>query len=218
MRKEKLSLVVFDFDGTLANAPWKGLFRAYQKIIEKVCKKDPQTFFKNVSEFKRWLSHDWSYNHQRIGLLPEMEEEAKEIFCEIYDPYVYVYPTVPEILRKLGVKYQLAILTNRSRRSAVKLLGNLAREFAVIVGEEDLQKGLKPDPEGLWMILEQTGINPENALMIGDVRNDVLTGKNAGTKTGFVTWGVGKLKEARPLKPDFVFRKIGELWPRLARE
>ncbi|MBI4812044.1 HAD family hydrolase [Candidatus Falkowbacteria bacterium] len=218
MLKEKLSLVVFDFDGTLANAPWKGLLQAYQEIIKKVCRKDPQTFFKNVSEFKRWHSHDWPYNHQRIGLLAETEEEAKKIFYAIYDSYVYVYPSIVEIIQSLRTQYRLAILTNRSRRSTVKILDDLAREFAVIVGEEDMQKRLKPDPEGLWMILEQTGINPENALMVGDVKNDILAGQNAGVKTGFVTWGFGNLKAVKPLKPNFIFREHDELWFKLICE
>ncbi|PIQ73926.1 MAG: hypothetical protein CO002_03095 [Candidatus Portnoybacteria bacterium CG_4_8_14_3_um_filter_44_10] len=209
--KEKLSLIVFDFDGTLVTTPWKGLCRAYQEIIEKVCKKDPRTFFKNTGEFKRWYSHDLVYNHQRIGLLPEMEEEGKGIFYEIYDPFVDIYPVIPEVLNRLGENYQLAILTNRSRQSTVKLLGELAQKFAVIVGEEDVRGRLKPDPDGLWMILEQTGINPENALMVGDVKNDILTGQNVGAKTGFVTWGFGSLKDAKLLKPNFIFRKPEEL-------
>lgn len=211
MLKEKSSLIVFDFDGTLANSTWGGLCRAYQAMIEKVCKKDPRIFFKNVEEFKRWHSHDWAYNHDRIGLLPEMEKEAKEIFYEIYDKYVWIYPWVADLTRKLEDRYRFAILTNRSGRSAEKLLDGLAEKFIVIIGEEDMDGRLKPDPEGLWMILEQLRVSPENAIMIGDVKNDILAGQNAGAKTGFVRWGFGKLRDVRSLKPNFIFRKPEEL-------
>lgn len=211
MPKEKISLVVFDFDGTLTNASWQGLFRAYWKIIEKVCKKDPRTFFKNINEFKHWHSPNWSYNHQRIGLLPEMEEEAKKIFYEIYDAHAWIYPWVTKIITELKDSGQLAILTNRSGRSAAKILGDLSQCFVKIIGEEDTRGKLKPDPEGLWMILEQLRVEPQNALMVGDVKNDILAGQNAGTQTGFVTWGFGRVKEVESLNPTFIFRNHKEL-------
>jgi HAD superfamily hydrolase (TIGR01549 family) len=210
-------LVVFDFDGTLASSTWAGLCRAYQKVIEKVCKKDPRIFFRNTREFRLWHSHDWEYNHQRTGLLPEREEEAKKIFYEVYDKKcVQIFPWVADLISRLGNQYRFAILTNRFGRKVAQLLGDLARKFAVIIGEEDMGRRLKPDPEGLWMILEKLRVDPENAIMIGDVKNDILTGQNANAKTGFVVWGFGELKDVKPLKPTFIFRKPEELYLKLA--
>jgi phosphoglycolate phosphatase len=47
----------------------------------------------------------------------------------------------------------------------------------------------KPDPEGARKLLEETGVRPEQAVIIGDSHVDIRTGRNAGLWTVGVTYG-----------------------------
>ena len=54
----------------------------------------------------------------------------------------------------------------------------------------DHVKKVKPDPEPIYLALEQLDSKPEEAMMVGDNFHDVLAGKNAGTKTVGVAWTI----------------------------
>ena len=58
----------------------------------------------------------------------------------------------------------------------------------------------KPDPMGLRTLMEEAGARPEETLMIGDSKVDVLTAQNAGTWTLGCQFGFGpqNLTEAPP--------------------
>lgn len=43
----------------------------------------------------------------------------------------------------------------------------------------------KPDPMGIRALMEETGVRPEETLMVGDSKVDVLTARNAGA------WSLG---------------------------
>jgi len=47
----------------------------------------------------------------------------------------------------------------------------------------------KPDPEGARKLLEENGVTPEHAAIVGDSHVDVRTGRNAGLWTVGVTYG-----------------------------
>lgn len=47
----------------------------------------------------------------------------------------------------------------------------------------------KPDPAGVWQILEELEVARENCFYIGDSDVDLLTGTNADVATLLVTWG-----------------------------
>jgi phosphoglycolate phosphatase len=47
----------------------------------------------------------------------------------------------------------------------------------------------KPHPLGINTILSESGVRPEEAIMIGDSSVDMLTGQAAGTWTCGVTYG-----------------------------
>ena len=68
----------------------------------------------------------------------------------------------------------------------------------------------KPDPLGLATILSETGVRPEEAIMIGDSHVDVQTGRNAGTWTCGVTYGFSP-DSLREVPPDVLFDSPQEL-------
>ncbi len=106
-----------------------------------------------------------------------------------------VYPGIPEALATIrnsanGTPRQLAVLSNKPvnpSRAIVDALG-LGQYFSQVYGGNSFLTK-KPDPEGARKLLEESGVKPEQAVIVGDSHVDVLTGHNAGLWTVGVTYG-----------------------------
>jgi phosphoglycolate phosphatase len=127
-----------------------------------------------------------------------------------------VYEGIPEVLAGLaypsnGVHRAMAVLSNKPvnpSRDIVQALG-LGDYFVRIYGGNSFPTK-KPDPLGAETILHETGVAPEEALMIGDSSIDVLTGRNAGLWTCGVTYGFAP-HTLEEVAPDVVVERPGEL-------
>jgi phosphoglycolate phosphatase len=106
-----------------------------------------------------------------------------------------VYGGVPEALAAIrasanGASLQLAVLTNKPvipSRAIVDALG-LGHYFSQVYGGNSFATK-KPDPEGARKLLEESGVRPDQAAIVGDSHVDVRTGQNAGLWTVGVTYG-----------------------------
>jgi phosphoglycolate phosphatase len=106
-----------------------------------------------------------------------------------------VYPGIPEALATIqksenGMPRKMAILTNKPvipSRAIVEALG-LGSLFSQIYGGNSFATK-KPDPEGARKLLEENGMRPEQAAIVGDSHVDVRTGRNAGLWTIGVNYG-----------------------------
>jgi phosphoglycolate phosphatase len=106
-----------------------------------------------------------------------------------------VYPGIAEALAAIqnsanGVPRKLAVLSNKPvvpSRAIVEALG-LGRFFSQIYGGNSFPTK-KPDPEGARKLLEEYGVQPHQAAIVGDSHVDVDTGRNAGMVTVGVTYG-----------------------------
>ena len=108
--------------------------------------------------------------------------------------HTHLYPGIPEALEKLqganGVRRVMSVLTNKPvnpSRAIVDALGIGLRFVSVYGGNSFGTK--KPDPLGISTILAETGVRPDEAVMIGDSAVDILTGRAAGAWTCGVTYG-----------------------------
>lgn len=115
---------------------------------------------------------------------------AYRYFIEHYRAHVldntYAYPCVTESLAVLSQRHTLAVLTNKPVRPALRICEGLgiAKFFKTIYGGDSFPLK-KPDPMGLNALIAETGVKPEETLMIGDSKVDVLTARNAGA------WSLG---------------------------
>src|SRR5579862_8320797 len=89
-----------------------------------------------------------------------------------------------------GMPRKMAILSNKPvgpSRAIVDALG-LGSFFAQVYGGNSFATK-KPDPEGARKLLEEYGVQPHKAAIVGDSHVDVDTGRNAGLVTIGVTYG-----------------------------
>jgi len=117
-----------------------------------------------------------------------------------------VYAGVTEALAAVqsarnGVPRKVAVLTNKPvvpSRAIVEELG-LGPFFTQIYGGNSFATK-KPDPEGALKLLEENGVRPEEAAIVGDSHVDIETGRNAGLWTVGVNYGFAPktLKETPP--------------------
>ena len=122
-----------------------------------------------------------------------------------------LYPNAREILEYLKHKRKL-ILTNRYKDFAEATLKGLGiiHYFEEIIGGDD-ESCLKPCAGILDRVVSTEKIDRTRALIVGDMDVDILTGKNAGVRTCWVTHGLGRIEQVKPLKPDYVIENLIEL-------
>lgn len=120
------------------------------------------------------------------------------------------YPGVREGLELLAER-PLAVLTNKPERFSQAILEGLglAHQFRYVYGGNSFERK-KPDPMGMKVLLRNFGVEPNEAMIVGDSEIDVQTARNAGTWACGVTYGLGshRLKE---FPPDLLVESLVEL-------
>ncbi len=145
------------------------------------------------------------------------EEEAKpalEFFLRYYEEHrmnhTRAYPGVAEALAALRA-YPMAVLTNKPMRISRRILEDLglAGFFRAIYGGNSFETK-KPDPLGAHTILREFGVEPRDAVVIGDSEIDVQTARNAGTWAASVTYGFG-VHDREAFPPDIYLDRLTDL-------
>jgi phosphoglycolate phosphatase len=149
-----------------------------------------------------------------------LQKRALEYFLGYYRQHkldhTTVYEGIPAVLSELaqpanGAHRLMAVLSNKPvnpSREIVQALG-LGDFFVRVYGGNSFATK-KPDPLGLQTILQETGVAPEHALMIGDSSIDILTGRNAGLWTCGVTYGFAP-HSLQQTPPDVLVQSPREL-------
>lgn len=122
-----------------------------------------------------------------------------------------LYPHAREILEHFKDKRKF-ILTNRYKDFAEATLKGLGiiGYFEDIIGGDD-EACLKPSACVLDNIELKVKVDRKRSLIVGDMAVDIMAGKNLGIRTCWITHGLGKAEEVRPLEPDFIIGDLIEL-------
>ena len=134
------------------------------------------------------------------------------------EDYTAVDGTV-NFVRDLSAKYDLAIVTTRSRSDTQRFLEAFDLEscFGAIVTRQDVRR-LKPHPESVRSAAEQLGHPPHQCIVVGDTTVDIQAGKRAGALTVGVLCGFGERPELKRLNPDLLLETTSQLGQPLLSE
>jgi len=206
-----VDLIFFDIDGTLVNAN-RDIVNAVN-YTRKQFTLEPKPLDEIVSYIGTGVS-DLVNNGiiEDSGLQPK---DVLAVFEKYYlrhaTDYARLYPNAKSVLRYFRDKKKV-ILTNRYKKFAVAALKrfDLMGYFIEIIGGDN-ENCMKPFACVVEKSLKKHKADRSRSIIIGDMAIDVETGKNAGIKTCFITYGLGKLKDVKKLKPDYIIDDLSEL-------
>lgn len=207
---------IFDLDGTLLNT-----VSALQRSMNLTLKEFglPEIGEREVKKYVGNGSLNYAIRSlRRFGKDdPALTEAVYRRYLEIFDqnstfgvcPYDGM-PEALEVLRERGIC--LAVLSNKPQKQVEDNIRACYREglFAAVRGEVP-GIPLKPDPAGLFRLLSDLELVPEECLYFGDTGTDMETGTAAGLHTIGVLWGFRDEEELAVLHPERILKNPREI-------
>ena len=214
-------LLIFDFDGTLIDSV-PDLGDATNTMLTTLGK---ETY--PISTIRNWVGNGSKVLVERalVGKIEVLEGEltveetdhAEQVFFDAYKNLsgskTVAYPDVDSGLRKLkAAGFTLALVTNKPIRFVPKILQSFGWQdlFSEVLGGDSLPVK-KPDPAPLLHVCEALNVTPDQAVMIGDSRNDILAGQNANMDTLGLSYGYNYGQDIRELNPTEAFDDFAAL-------
>ena len=183
---------IFDLDGTLLNT-----LGDLTDASNYICAQNGWPTFTEeqirhmVGNGNAKLVERFTPENQRT---PECLAGSMEQFMAYYDIHkmdrTAPYPGVAEAVAALrGAGIKTAVFSNKADALCPTLVRHYFGDvFDIVRGKRDGVPA-KPDPTGVYALMEELGAEKASTVYVGDSDVDVLTGHNAGLKVCGVIWG-----------------------------
>ena len=208
---KNISLIVYDFDGTLVDTLADIADSVNLALVEmELTTLSRETIRGNVGSGVVNLM-----TRSLKGSGCNDTDTAVSLFRKYYNNHLLdqtdFYPNGREIVEHFSHKIN-AILSNKPVAFIEKILSALEfREpFDSVLGGDSLDVQ-KPDPRGLQLLMNEFNCPDQKVLMVGDSAVDIETGKQAGVPTCGVTYGLGDPGSLRNSKPDYLIDDLSQL-------
>lgn len=209
MTTQRLSTLLFDFDGTLLDTN-ELIIQTFMHLFDK---KFPGQYKRE--DCLRFIGPSLQEIFEELtpGEEDEMIAQYREWNSVHHDELVTEYDDVVSTLEQLKAQgIRLAIVSTKKLENIDRGLRVLGAEhlFEVKVGLEDV-KNVKPDPEPILVAIERLGVSKDEVMMIGDNSHDIQGGKNAGVKTAGVAWSIKGEAFLKQFNPDYILQHMEDL-------
>lgn len=206
-----IKLIIFDLDGTLVNSIID-ITNSLNYAIEpyglgpKTVEEVRQLVGEGITKVIEKVLGD-----ERLNLREDVIKRFLDFYSEHIVDNTAPYPGVREALDRLN-GYKKAVISNKREAFSIKVLKgvDLIQYFDMVVGSDSTEEK-KPSPVPVLHVLSTLGIEPGNAVMVGDSNHDIEAGKRAGVRTVGVTYGYRD--KAYLSGADFIIDRMSELPP-----
>jgi AHBA synthesis associated protein len=206
--RARVTGVIFDWDGVLLDSLGAS-FNVYNKIFEKI---DVRRLTRD--EFLRLQSPNWYEFYSRVGLPTSLWKKVDEEWLRLYeqeDPRLY--PDARKCVSDLkAAGFRLALVSNGSEARVERELKGfgLAPYFESVLYGRRIEE-LKPSPVMLEKTLATLGLEPSDAVYVGDAPVDIQASRNAKIPSVAIARGPILAERLRNEGPDHVFGRLGDL-------
>jgi len=206
----RYKLVIFDFDGTLADTfPW------FANVINKVAEK---YHFKKIErqEHETIRSFDARGVLKYLGVplwkMPLIANYIRTLMTQDIQQIV-LFEGVEALLRRLpSVGVTLAVVSSNSYENICHVLGT---EMAALIAHYECGVSMFGKEAKLRKILKRSGISPSEAIYIGDEIRDSEAARKVGLAFGGASWGYTTAERLRAHAPGDVFARVDDIMDRL---
>lgn len=205
-----IDLIMFDFDGTLADS----LPAAVKSIRQMLAELGYPA--KTTEEIGRHIG--FGEKALVAGSIGSRDENKIKAAQAVYYKFnlenikdVGLYPHAKETLEFFKEKIKIIISNKRDEFiHAILKSRSVDRYFREVLGG-DSSACLKPDPCVINEALKKYKVQPAKALLVGDMTIDIKTGRNAGVLTCAVTYGFEPAQKLKKTRPDFLIDDLSAL-------
>lgn len=195
-----LSAIFFDLDGTLVDSSI-GIHNGFTYTFEQLGVPSPDA--KTIRSFMG-PPLETSFS----SCLPANQIElAIQLYRSYYkEKGMYeaqLFPQIKDLLTELAQQYPVYITTTKNTPTAVHMTSNFGIDhfFDGIHGSSP-QALHKADV--IRQALTAHNLAPENVVIVGDTKYDMIGAQETGIKKLAVTWGFGDVKDLMTYQPDWV--------------
>ncbi|HEX6287811.1 MAG TPA: HAD hydrolase-like protein [Herpetosiphonaceae bacterium] len=202
----KYKLVIFDFDGTLADSfPW------FLGIANSIA--DTYNFKRiEASEIEALRGYSARQMIQHLGVplwkMPLIARHARSLTARDIE-HITLFEGVDRLLRRLSqMGVTLAIVSSNSYDNVRRVLGP---DNAALIAYYECGASLFGKRARFRKILKQSGVLPSEALCIGDEIRDIEAATKEHIPFGAVAWGFTRLEALKAYAPAQVFARVDEI-------
>lgn len=215
--------VLFDLDGTLVDSA-EDMYMALNLALTEVAY--PVVSHALVTQWvgngiemlvKRGLSGDMHINPDLPQTTMDYATERFKVhYAELVGQYAALYPNVNVGLAAL-THLPKAVVTNKNRAFTETLLSKLsiAHYFDVLVCGDDGEK--KPSAEPLLNACKQLNVAPNEAMMVGDSKSDLVAAERAQIPSIALTYGYHQGENLADYNPQYLLAGFLDIIPVLMK-
>lgn len=199
-------VIIFDFDGTLADTVDILLSITNRLSAEFGFKSATKEELAQLSNLNSWQI--LQYSGISIFKFPLLIRRLKaELHSEV--PHIQLFPGIKEVLLELKKRgFQLGIITSNSRENVLGALekNGLQDTFTFIYSGSTFGKHKVINK---WLRIEN--IHTEKVVYVGDEIRDINAAKKTGIKVIAVGWGFNSPQALAAQNPNFLIKRPQEL-------
>jgi phosphoglycolate phosphatase len=199
-------LIIFDFDGTLADS-----FEWFINIMERVAEKyNFKKIEKDDIEIMRKSNADKMLKHHGISSwkIPFIGKHLRKLMAEDIDK-IHLFEGISDLLKNLtNINITIGIVTSNSYKNVCKVLGPANSSLIKFYECGVSLFGKSPK---IKKIIKLSRIPAEEVIFIGDEIRDSDAARKVGIKFGAVSWGYTNIEALKAHAPDEVFTNADEI-------
>jgi phosphoglycolate phosphatase len=207
----KYKLIIFDFDGTLADSfPW--LVSILDQVAEQFGYEKPEA--EHIDQLRKLHARDMMkrYNVSIWRMFSLGRYVQKRMKRDIHQ--IELFAGIEEVIQLLAEReIRLAVVTSNSYHNVCRVLGP---QIAELIDHYECGVSLLGKRSKFRKVLRKTGVQPGEALCIGDEIRDIEAARDARIPFGAVAWGYTHLDALLEHAPQEVFASVGEMAEKLA--
>lgn len=177
MADKRIQAVIFDSDGTMLDTR-EIIFQGYEHTLRTYGYPVPPR-----SELATYMGHTMLDCYRifapgaDIAVLSQEHHDFQERSYHLVSAYDGLLAVMQTLIDR-GIRIGVCSSRGRNLASLLKYAG--AHDFCEVIISRDDVANHKPHPEGVLKALATLGVNPAEAIMVGDMPFDIEAGKAAG--------------------------------------